>query len=66
MAFSHPKPGKDEDRNGYKPNHRRVVWKLFKRTINVTNYRNAEDEVNPANNRAIGAIIHDRVSIFQR
>jgi hypothetical protein len=36
-----------------------VVWKFFKRTINITDYRNSKDEVNPAKNRTFGGIIHD-------
>jgi len=35
-----------------------MVWKLFKRTINITEYRNAEDDVNPAKNRTLGGNIH--------
>src|SRR5688500_4963257 len=48
MAFPHPKSGKSKYRNGNKPNHGGVVWKFFKRTINITDDRNAEDEVNQA------------------
>jgi len=29
------------------------------RTINITEYRNAKDDVNPAKNRTFGGIIHD-------
>ena len=51
MAFPHPKSRKENYRNGHIPNNGGVVWKLFKRTINVTDYRNPEDDVNPAKDR---------------
>src|SRR5262249_3834731 len=50
MAFPQPKSRKDNDRKGDKPNHGGVVWKLLKRTVYVTDYRNAEHDVNPAKN----------------
>jgi hypothetical protein len=51
MAFPHPKSRKENDRNSHIPNNRGVVWKFFKRMINVTDYRNPEDDVNPAKDR---------------
>ena len=59
MAFPHPKPRKDNYRNGDKPNNGRVVWKFFKRAIDITDYRDAKDDVNPAKNRTFGGIFHD-------
>lgn len=59
MAFPHPKSGKDNYRNGDKPNNGRVIWKFFERTINVTDDRDAKDNVNPAKYRASGSILHD-------
>ena len=59
MAFPHPKSRKDDDRNEDKPSSEGVVVKLVKRTINITEYRNAEDDVNPAKNRTLGALVHD-------
>ncbi len=56
MAFPHPQSRKDEDRNEDKPNSGGVVWYFFKRTINITDYRDAKDDVNPAKNRAFGGI----------
>jgi hypothetical protein len=50
VAFPHPKSGKDNERNGDKSNHGSVVWNLFKWTIDISDYRNGEDEVNPAKN----------------
>ena len=45
MACPHPESRKDKYRKEDKPNSRHVVWNFFKRTINITNYRNAKDEV---------------------
>ena len=59
MAFPHPQSGKDKYRNEDKPGGRSIVWNLVKRTINITDYRNGQDEVNPANNRTFGGVLHD-------
>ena len=59
MAFPHPQSRKDKYRNEDKPSSGRVVGNLVKRTIDVTEYRNAEDDVNPAKNRTLGALVHD-------
>jgi hypothetical protein len=65
MALPHPQSRKDHYRNGDIPNNGSVVWKFFKRTINIAGYRNAKDDVNPAKNRTFGGIIHDRfVNLF--
>jgi len=58
MAFPHPQSRKHHYRNGDKANNGSVIWKLFKGTINVTDDRNAEDDVNPAKNRTFGSISH--------
>src|SRR5689334_11980988 len=44
MAFPHPKPRKDHYGNEEIPSRPGVVWNLFKRTINIADYRNAEDD----------------------
>src|SRR4029450_2083178 len=59
MAFPHPQPRKDHYWNRYVPNNRRVVCKCLKRTINITDYRNREDEVNPAKYGTFGGFFHD-------
>jgi hypothetical protein len=61
MAFPHPQSRKDKYRKEDKPNSGGVIWHFFKRTINITEYRNAEDEVNPAKNRTFDALVHDVV-----
>ena len=58
MAFPHPKSRKRNYRKGDKPNNGSVVWKFFKGTINVTDYRNGEDNVNPATNRTFLGVSH--------
>src|SRR5216684_4091122 len=59
MAFPHPKSRKDHYRYEDKPSSGGVVWDLFKRTINITDYRNGKDDVNPAKNRTFSGIFHD-------
>jgi hypothetical protein len=39
-----------------KPNSAGVLLNFRNRTINVTEYRNAKDDLNPAKNRLFGAI----------
>src|SRR5262249_4548172 len=58
MAFPHPQSRKNNHRKSDIPNDRGIIWKLFEGTINVTHYRNAEDDVNPAKNRTFGGFSH--------
>src|SRR6185312_4386573 len=65
MAFPHPKSRKDKYGNKDKANKGSVVGNCFKRTINIPDYRNGKDEVNPAKNRTFdGATDHLTLSIF--
>src|SRR5260370_8538077 len=59
MAVTHPKSRKKHDMNDDKPNTGGVRWNFLKRTINITEYRNAKDDVNRAKNRTFGGIFHD-------
>src|SRR3984893_17550824 len=61
MAFPHPQSRKDHYRKEDIPVWGGIARKFFKRTINITEYRNAKDDVNPAKNRALGGIIHGRL-----
>src|SRR6266852_9448888 len=61
MAFPHPQSRKDHYRKENIPSCGGIVRKFFKRTINVTEYRNTKDDVNPAKNRAFGGIFHGRL-----
>src|SRR5207248_223317 len=59
MAFPHPKSREDHYRNEDIPSSGGIVWNLVKRTINIAEYRNGKDEVNPAKNRTFDALVHD-------
>src|SRR5437660_788457 len=59
MAFPHPQSRKDHYRKEDKPSCGGIVWKFVKRTINITEYRNGKDNVNPAKDRTFGDIFHD-------
>ena len=59
MAFPHPESRKEQYWNEDKPDTVGVLWKFFKRTIDITEYRNAEDDVNPAKNRTFRRFFHD-------
>src|SRR5574338_177639 len=58
MAFPHPQSRKSNHRKRDISNNWRVVRKLFKRAVNVTDNRNAEEDVNPAENRTLPGISH--------
>ena len=64
MAFPHPQSRKDHYRKEDIPSREGIVRKFFKRTIDVTEYRNAEDDVNPAENRTFVSFFH--VSVMFR
>src|SRR6266516_930343 len=53
MAFPHPQSRKDHYRKEDKPSCGGIVWKFVKRTINITEYRNGKDNVNPAKDRGL-------------
>jgi hypothetical protein len=61
MAFPHPESRKDNSRKEDKPNKGGIVGNFFKRTINITDYRNAKDDVNPAKNRPLVGLVHDNL-----
>src|SRR6185437_3320659 len=46
-------------------NNRGIIWKLSKRTINVTDYRNGKDEVNPAKDRTFHGVVNHLI-LFPR
>src|SRR5215471_9956402 len=59
MTFPHPKSRKNNYRKCDIPNHGRVVRKFFERTINISDYRTAKDDVNTAEDRTFGGLFHD-------
>src|SRR5580658_673741 len=50
IAFPHPKPRKEQHRKKDIPNAECVVVSIRRRIIDVTEYRNTTDDVNPAKN----------------
>lgn len=65
MAFPHPKSGENNYGKEEKPNRGGVVGNFFKRTVDVTQYRDTKYEVNPTKDRTFGGVVHDeRVSQF--
>ena len=62
MAFPHPKSRKDNYRKEDIPNTAGVLLNFRRLTINVTAYRNATDDVNPAKNRTFDALVQDVVT----
>jgi hypothetical protein len=61
MAFPHPKPRKDNDRDEDKPKNGDVLDNFLSRIINETEDRKAKDDVNRAKNRSFGALVHNVV-----
>src|SRR5262249_20425320 len=59
VAFPHPQSRKNNYRNGYKPKNRGILGNLFKRSINVTDYGDAEDDVHRSKNQMYGGVIHE-------
>jgi hypothetical protein len=59
MPFPHPQSCKHHNRKEDKPGCGRVVGEFFKRTVNISEYRNAEDDVNPSKNPTCSALVHD-------
>ena len=59
MPFPHPQSGEDHYRDDDKASKRSVVRDLVKRTIDVAEYWDAKDDVNPAKNRSFGIGAHD-------
>src|SRR5262245_55838083 len=59
MALPHPQSRQDNSRKEDKPNSGGVLGDLFERTIDIAQYWNRKDQVNPAKNRAFSAMCHD-------
>jgi hypothetical protein len=61
ITFPHPKARKDQDRNDEKLKNGGVRLSFRRRTINVTKDRKAKEDVNPAKNRTLGALVHEEL-----
>jgi hypothetical protein len=66
MAFPHPKSGNDHDWKEHKPGREGIAWKFLKRTIDIAQYRNAEDDVNRAEDRTFSGFFHDEFDLDLR
>src|SRR5436190_6491149 len=64
-ACIHPISRKNNYRREDKPSNSGVVWKFSKRTVNVTEYRNRNDKVNPAKNRTFGGGLNHLVLFIE-
>lgn len=63
LAFPHQKSCQDNDRK-VEISKKRGVWlNHLRRTINITDQREAEENVNPAKNRTFGVWVHDVVMV---
>jgi len=63
VALPHQQSRNDHYRKEDKPRCGGIVGKFFKRTINITEYRNGNDDVDPAKNRTLGGIT-DHIAIL--
>ena len=59
MTFPHPQPRQDEYGQEDIPSRGSVIGDFFKWTINITDDRNAKDNMNPAKNRTFSALVHN-------
>src|SRR6185437_13761671 len=64
MTFPHPKSRKDKCGNEDEPSGRGVVGNLVKRAVNVADYRNSQDDMNPAANGTLSGITHMQVLLW--
>src|SRR6266852_1952218 len=64
VAFPHPQSRNQQYGEKDIPNSPSVVWSIRRRIINVTEYRNATDNVNPAKNRTFGSLLHDEILLY--
>src|SRR5262249_48210233 len=60
VALPHPESGQNNHRNKEKTSGRGVLREVFKRTVNVSDDWNGEDDVSPAKKRPFGGFRHDR------
>src|SRR5882762_2001834 len=59
VTFPHPQSRKKQYRKKGIPNSGGVIWGVRRRIINVTEHRNATDNVNPAIDRTFSGLFHD-------
>src|SRR5215469_9740088 len=59
MPLPHPEPRKENYRNEHKSRSGSIARNFVKWAVDITEYRNPEDDVNPAKNPTLGALAHD-------
>jgi hypothetical protein len=59
MAFPHPQSRKENRRKGDIADDGSVIGKVFERAVNISDYRDAEDDVDPAQNRTFDGVAHN-------
>jgi hypothetical protein len=59
MALPHPESGKDKYGKEDIANKGGVIGNLFKRAVHVSQNRNAADDVDPAKDRPLDALVHE-------
>jgi hypothetical protein len=59
MAFPHPQSRNDHYRKKDESSCGGIAWEFVKWTVDIAEYRNAKDDVNPAKNRTLGGFFHD-------
>jgi hypothetical protein len=59
VSFPHPEAGQEHDRDDDITNTAGILWKVLKRAIDVSDNRNAEDNVNGAKDGTFGGGFHD-------
>jgi hypothetical protein len=64
MAFPHPQSREEKYGKEDKPNSGGVMWNFVKWTVNIPDYRNAKNDVNPAKNRTFDGLVHDDLSFL--
>jgi hypothetical protein len=58
MTLPHPQAGKNKHRKKEETDQGGVLGNLFERAIHIAEDGNAQEDVNPANNRTCGGITH--------
>src|SRR5579884_1980674 len=58
VTLPHPQSRKDHDRNENKPCREGIAWNFVERAINIAQYREGKDDVNPAKDPTCDAPAH--------
>src|SRR5450432_3701154 len=64
VAFPHPQSCEDQYGEKDESDRPGVVWSIRRRIVNVTDDRNATDDVNPAKNGTFSSLFHGEFSFI--